>query len=118
MSPAAQVTRTKEGILAGTVDATQVKMKELRAFIEENKLGIVVKPGKSKVDVLNMICDVMDPAGSSPTAPGYLARRATQIAAEKKATSAADGGTGIDPGAYEGEKVPEFIKRRMNKEEG
>ena len=56
---------------------------------------------------------------SNKKEPPFLARRKLQIEAAKKAMAASDGeNPGIDPGAYEGEDVPEFLKRRMRREEG
>lgn len=123
---------TKEAILAGEVNPEEIKIADLREFVKAEGLECPIKNGTTMPEGLNMICDALDiPAtdteqDSGPTTneqpakpaevteTGYLARRASRITADKRATySAGDGNNSIDPDAYVGEDTPEFIKRRM-----
>jgi hypothetical protein len=56
---------TKEAILAGTVDVSEVKIKDLREFVKESGITCPIKNGTNMVDGLNKICAILDPDGET-----------------------------------------------------
>lgn len=135
------MTLNKEAILAGEVDIDIVKLKDIREFAKEAGLDMKFPNGMDIKAALNNVCDALDGAEPEPEdpaeeqkqaeepatekaegpespkskEPAYLARRRSKIEAEQKRTAASEGGGGIDPAAYEGQKIPAFLKRRMKK---